>query len=142
MPRGFDVGEDFLDFPILADHKRGARDAHYLLPVHILLLENAVGFGHFFVDVAKKRERQIVLGFESRLGGWSIRGNAKDRSSFLAELLDRVTKLVSFCGSARCIGARKEIQHHPLAFQLGKLKRLVSVGLELDLGSFVAFLEH
>jgi len=142
MTCGFNVGEGLLDSAILADQEGGARNAHHLLAVHVLLFENAVGPRDFLVDVAQQRERQPVLGFETRLRRRRVRRDAQHYRVLLLEMLDGVTKLVSFRGSAGRIGAGEEIEHHLLTFELGKLKRLAGVRLQPDLGGFIAFVEH
>jgi hypothetical protein len=83
-----------------------------------------------------------MLGFEARLGRRSVGRDAEHDHAFVIELLDGVTKLVSFDGSAGRIGTREEIEDDSLALGLGKLERLAGVGLQFDFGGFVAFFEH
>lgn len=142
MSLGLDVRKDLLNLSVLVDKKRSTGDAHHFLPVHILLFEHTVRYGRRFIHVAEERKGQIVLGLESRLSTWSVGRNAEYNRGFLVELLDCVTKLVSFCGSARRVGTREEIQHHLLPLELRQLERLVGVGLKFYFGSFVAFFEH
>jgi len=139
---GLNVRENFLDLAVAADHERSARNAHHFFSVHVLFFQNTVGNRGFLVDVAQQRERQAVLGFEARLGSRLVGGNAEHHAVLLVELLDGVTKLVSFCGSTGRIGTREEVKYDLLALELGKLERLVGVGPKLDVGSFVAFFEH
>ena len=142
MPFWLDAGKDFLNFPICTDEERGTRDAHHFFPIHILLFEDIVSHRCFFLDVAQQRKRQMVLGFEPRLSGGSVGGDADDHGAFLVELLDGVTKLVRFGGSAGCVGAREKIQHQFLPFLFGELKGFARVGLELDIRCLIAFFEH
>ena len=118
MSLRFDLRENFHDTAVFADNERGPLDAHHFLSVHILLFQDVVRYCRFLIHVAEKRERQIVLGFESCLSRRRVGRNADYCRAFFAELLDRVTKLVSFGGSAGCVGTRKEIQHHLLTLEL------------------------
>ena len=68
MARGFDVGEDFLNFALLVNKESRAGDPHYPLAIHILLLHDAVGFADFLVRVSQQDKRQIEFGLEFGLG--------------------------------------------------------------------------
>jgi hypothetical protein len=48
---GFDLVEDVGDFAVGPDEECGALDAHDLLPVHILFLDDAEGVANFLVNV-------------------------------------------------------------------------------------------
>ncbi|HKW96659.1 MAG TPA: hypothetical protein VJN43_02950 [Bryobacteraceae bacterium] len=128
MALRLDLRENFFDFPVPADHKSGALDAHHFLTVHVLLFQDAISRSSFLVDVAKQRERQLVLGLEARLRGRGVGRDTDDRCPLLFKLLDGVTKLVRFGSSTGRIGAREKIKHDPV-FHPGELKRFVSVGL-------------
>jgi hypothetical protein len=142
MAFGLDASEDFFDLAILADNECRARYADHLLTVHVLLFEDAVRVGNLLIDIAQQRKRQFMLFLEAGLRTRRVGRDAQHYCALLVELLDGVTKLVSFRGSAGSVGARKKIEDNLLAFELGELKGLISVGLKLDFGSFVAFFEH
>ena len=94
------------------------------------------------VHIAEKSEREPVLLLEACLSARRIRRDAQNDSAFLFEFLDGVTKLVRFLGSTRRVGAREKIEDNFLAFELRELERLAGVAFELDVGSFIARLEH
>jgi len=83
-----------------------------------------------------------VLGLETRLSSRRVGRNTEYYAVLFVELLDGVTKLVRFYGSTGRIRAGEEVEHDLLTLEFRELEGLVSVGPELDLGSFVAFFEH
>ena len=142
MAFGLNVGENFLDLAVAADQECGARNAHHFFSVHVLFFQNTVGNRGLLIDVAQQRERQAVLGLETRLSSRRVGRNTEYYAVLFVELLDGVTKLVRFYGSTGRIRAGEEVEHDLLTLEFRELEGLVSVGPELDLGSFVAFFEH
>ena len=142
MAFGLNVGENFLDLAVAADQECGARNAHHFFSVHVLFFQNTVGNRGLLIDVAQQRERQAVLGLETRLSSRRVGRNTEYYAVLFVELLDGVTKLVRFLGSTRRVGAREKIEDNFLAFELRELERLAGVAFELDVGSFIARLEH
>jgi len=139
---GFHLVEDFFDGAVSADQKSRALDAQHFIAVHVFLFQNAIGLGGLLVHVAEKNEWEPVLFFEACLCARRIRRDAQNDSAFLFEFLDGVTKLVRFLGSTRRVGPREKIEDNFVVFELRELEGLAGVTFELDVGSFIARLEH
>ena len=78
--------EDMLDFSVWADDEGGPGDAHDLLAIHILLLQNAVGNAHFLVGVGQESEGERFFVSEFSLRAGSIWGDAKQHGARLLNL--------------------------------------------------------
>jgi len=85
-----DVGlylfEDVLDLTVGADDEGGTGDAHHLLAVHVLFLQDAEGDGDFFFGIGQQSERQGFLVSEFFLRRGLIRGYAKQHGTGLLNL--------------------------------------------------------
>ena len=86
MPFGLNFLENMLDLAVWADDEGRAGDPHYLLPVHVLLLQDAVGDRHFFVDIGQQGEGQALLVCELFLSSRLIRRYAKQHGARLLNL--------------------------------------------------------
>ena len=142
MALGLHLVENLFDCAVCADQKSSALDAQHFIPVHVFLFQHSVSFSSLLVHVAEKGEGEPVLLLEACLCARGVRRDAQNYSAFLFEFLDGVTKLVRFLSSTGRVGAREKIEDHFLAFELRELERLTGVGFELDVGSFIAKLEH
>ena len=86
MGVGLYLFEDVLDLAVGADDERGAGNAHHLLAIHVLFLQNAEGDGDFFVGIGQQGERQGFLVGEFSLCRGLIRGYAKQHGAGLLNL--------------------------------------------------------
>src|SRR5215469_868866 len=115
---GLYLFEDVLDFTVPCDDERGAGDAHDLLAVHVLFLQNTVGLGDLFVGVGKQGEGQTLFVGKFSLPAGGVGGDAKQHGAGLLNLCIGVAEPASFYGSTRGAGAGKKEQDHGFSAQI------------------------
>jgi len=110
MALRFYVVPDFFDFPIWGD-KDAAADNPFVGPAHeFLRAPEAIGFDHFVVGVAEKREVKLVLPLKTSQCLNGVRANSKYFHFQFLELLFGVTKLGRFNRSTGSVRLGKEIK--------------------------------
>jgi hypothetical protein len=83
---GLDLFEDVLDFSLRANDEGCAGDAHHFFAVHVLFLQNTIGYGDLLFGIGQQGKRQFLLVGEFFLGRRSIRGYAKQHGAGLLNL--------------------------------------------------------
>lgn len=115
---------------------------HVLLTVHRLLDPGTVGLGYRLIGVGKRSEVEIELVGELLYRTDLVRRNADHPRSRLAVVGVVVANAAGLGRAARRIGARIKIQYDRLALEIGKLDRIAVLVWQLEVGRFVACLEH
>jgi hypothetical protein len=115
---GFYFREDVGDLALSVDDEGGAFDAHYFLPVHVLLFDHAEGVADGLVGVGEKRIRKIVFLFELLLFGGGVGGDAENNGAGLLDLLECVAEPARFYGSTGGVGLGIEEQNHVLTAKI------------------------
>jgi hypothetical protein len=133
----FHFGEDVLDLAIRANDECGPGDAHYLLPIQVLFLQNAEGIGDYLVGVGEQAERKVVLVLKFLLRLRRVGRDPENYRTGLLNLLIGVAEPASFYGSTGSIGAREEIQDHSLAAEFLKRNIFSVLVLQSEVGSFI-----
>ena len=137
MAIGLYLFEDMLDFTAPSDNERGAGDAHDLLAVHVLFLQNAKGLRDLPVNVGEQGERQTLLigKFSLPIGG--VGGDAKQHGAGLLNLFIGVAEPASFYGSTRGAGAGKKEQDHGFSAQIFQGERFSVLVRQSEVGGFI-----
>ena len=94
------------------------------------------------LGVGQERERELVLLLELHVRGDGVRADAEDDGAALAELAERVADPAGLGGAARSVVLRVEVEDDRLPPERGERHRLVAVGLELEVGCGLTFLDH
>jgi hypothetical protein len=139
---GFYFVPGFLDFAIWADQESAADDSFEGTAHEFFRAPGAEGFNHFVGRIAKKREIQFLLGFETLQRFHGIGAGAKNGDAELVEFWLCVTKLGRFSRSTGSVGLRKEKDQDALAFEVIEGDFVALIGSEGEIGGFVAGLEH
>ena len=142
MAFGFDGGPDGFYHTGLADEKGATHDSHELASHEMLLLPGAVGLDGLMVGIAQQGKVEAVFGFKTGLSFDGISAEAEDGHTALVELTLCVAKLGRLDGSTGGIGFRKQEEENSLTLEVLQSDVFVFVGLEVDVGSFVAGFEH
>ncbi len=137
MALGLHLLEDVLDSPVRANHEGSPHYPHHFLPIHVLLLDNTVLIADLPVGVTQQGKGQVELLFELFLGRGRVGRDAEhDRPSFLG-LSVRITELAGFDGASRSVGARIEIQHHPLPAKILQRNRISVLVRQSEIRGFI-----
>ena len=86
MPIGLHFLKNVLDLAVWTDDERCPGDARYLLAVHVLFYQNAVGNGDFLVGVGQQGKGQALLVGKFSLCRRGIRRYAKQHGAGLLNL--------------------------------------------------------
>jgi hypothetical protein len=141
MAFGLHVVEDLRNHAFF-NHKRGARHAHDLLPIHVFLFDDPVLFAHGFAVVGEQGEVEVVFIPEFRLGFGRIGRDSQYGDAFFRKLFDRVAKLAGFFRSTRGIGFGVKEEHDFLVAMIGKVELFTFIGRDFEQRRLVAFLQH
>ncbi len=109
-----DLGEDSLHAPVRSDDDGAADHADGRLTVTYARSPGTVVLGDAMFGIHQEREGEGILGLERRLRLYRVRAAAEDDDGLLLELCEIITDFVGFKSSASGVGARVEVQHHPL----------------------------
>src|SRR5438270_2690865 len=108
------LGKNLCNLSVWADQKRGPFNAHHLLAIHILFLDNAKGIANGLITVGDQVIGQVILLFELLLGGWLISGDAEHHGPGFLYLLECVAEPARFYGSTGGISLGIEEQDQVL----------------------------
>ena len=143
MPFGLHVVEDVLDLAIGADNEGGARDAHHLAAVQILLYQDAELVRDLLVRVGKQCEGQVVIILEFLLCSGGIARNADHDCARFLDLFVCVAEPARFFGSTRSVGFWIEKKNNGLAKKIFQgnlfailIRRTEGRGFIIDLHGF------
>ena len=115
------VLEDVRNLALGSDQEGSTGDAHHLLAVHVLLLDDAELVGDRLLLVGEERVRQFVLILEFLLGGRRVGRDAKHGNAGSGELCICVAEPARFYGSTGGVGFRIEEQDDRFAAKLLQL---------------------
>jgi hypothetical protein len=118
---GLHVLEDVGDLALRADQEGGTGDAHHLLAIHVLLLDDAELVGDGLVLVGEESVRQFVLVLELLLGGRCVGRDAEYGDAGPGEFCVCVAEPARFYGSTGGIGFRIEEEDNRFAAKLLQL---------------------
>lgn len=143
MPVDFDLREDPLDNPVLADDEGCPFDPHHLPAVHVLLFVDAVCRGYPSFGVGEQRHIQTVLVSEAGLFRDVVRTDAYDDGPSFFYFGFCITEPGCFPRSTRRVSLRIEEQYHSLlAGVIAEVYLVAMVVLQRKGGRFTAFLQH
>ena len=115
---GLDLVEDVGDLAVGADEECSTLDAHDLLPVHVLFLDDAEGVADLLVGIGEQGVGQVVLFLEFLLGARFVGGDTEyDEAGFL-QFCIRVAEPARFYGSTGRVSFWIEEQDDVLAAKL------------------------
>ena len=78
MAVGLDLAEDVGNLAVGTDEEGCALDAHDLLPVHVLFLDDAEGVADGLVGIGQQGVGKVVFLLEFLLGDGFVGGNAQN----------------------------------------------------------------
>ena len=120
-----DLRENLLDFPGGVNDERRALDAEDRLSVQILLLQDAVGRGHFSVHVAEQGEGKVVFRLEFFLGRGRIGADPNNGRSQFLKLAECIAEPACFRRSAGRVGLGKKEEDQRMSSEVVELHRAV-----------------
>lgn len=132
-----DLPMRFGDLPLLVDDVRD--------PFRIFVLRRisrAVRETDFAIGVAQKREREVILLGELRVGGGVIETDAEDRRVLCGVLRAEVPEPGTLGRSAGCVGLRIKPEHNLASAQIVQRNVAAEVIAHLEVRSLVANLQH
>lgn len=113
-----DVVPDSFDLSV-GGYENAAADDPFVRATHEFFRSpKAIGFNHFVVGIAEKREVELVLFLKAREGLDGVRANSKYFHFKFFKLLFCVTKLGRFHRSTGGVRLGKEIEQKALSFQI------------------------
>jgi hypothetical protein len=134
---GLHLCKNMLDLAIRPNNESGAGNAHHFLAIHILFLQDSIGFGDLLVGIGEQVKGQLVFVLKLFLCFGRVRRNPNDEGTGLLNLLVRVAEPARFDGSAGSVGPRKEIQNDGLSAHLIQRDMLFVLVLQSKFGSFI-----
>lgn len=137
MAFGLYFGKDVLNLAIGSDHECSAGDPHYFLAIHIFFLDDAVGFGDFFVGIGQEGKGELKFILKFFLGFRSIWGNAEEDSAGFLNLLVGVAEGAGLDRASGSISARIEVEYDEFAAEGFERNFLVVLVVQSKLGSLI-----
>jgi len=139
---GLYFGEDVLDFAAGSDDKSGPGDTHYFLAVHIFFLDDAVGFGDFFIGIGEQGKRQLELILEFLLGFGCVGGDTEEDGTGFLNLFVGIAEGAGLDGASGRIRARIEVEHDYFAAQVFQREFLAVLIVQRKFRSLIIDVDH
>lgn len=102
----------------------------------------AVGEADPALGVAEEREREVVFLREGGVGALVVEADAEDRGVLRRVLIAEVPEPGTFARSTGGVGFRVEPEHDPASAEVAELHAISVVIGDVEVGSFLAWLQH